>query len=54
MVPVESGPVPQAPTKDNGSQTDASWNELAMEKLRQEKKKKKKAANTKEDASCGR
>lgn len=39
----------QALTKDNASQTDASWNELAMEKLRQEKKKKKKAANTKEE-----
>jgi len=39
----------EAPTKDNASQTDASWNELAMEKLRQEKKKKKKAANTKEE-----
>ena len=40
----------QAPTKDNAAQTDASWNELALEKLRQEKKKKKKAANTKEDS----
>lgn len=39
----------EALTKDNASQTDASWNELAMEKLRQEKKKKKKAANTKEE-----
>ena len=39
----------EAPSKDNSAQTDASWNELAMEKLRQDKKKKKKAA-TKEEA----
>ena len=30
--------------KDCGAQTDASWSDLAMEKLKHEKKKKKKAA----------